>query len=90
MKKNKVYTYHKTCSFESDAMKVSLITQQYKTGIYIIINDDPNLQFNYEPKDMVKLEKSINKTFKSGKITNLVYGSEVKVHMINGLWEEIK
>ena len=80
------YTYHKTCSYTEKGKKVSVNTQFYQIGIYAIINNDPSLQLNLEPKDLVKIEKKLVKNAKLGKIKDLVFGPAITVSDESGLF----
>ena len=80
-------TYHKSHSYKTPGESVSLITQQYKTGVYAIINSDPSLQFNLEPQDLAGTEKKLKRDSKAGKISDLIFGEKITVSDDSGLWE---
>lgn len=86
---NKKYTYHKYHEYidiESNT-KVTFLTQQYHVGVYGIINNDPRLQFNLTPQNMVSTEKKLKKSEKDGKISDLKFNFPITVQLINNLWE---
>jgi hypothetical protein len=88
-KKVKVYTYHISHQFISKGKKMDMMTQLYKIGVYAIINSDPSLQTGIDPPQMVKMEKDLNKSFASGKITELRYGRAISVYEDkDGFWTE--
>lgn len=87
----KKWTYHRTHSFVENKERFIFDTQLYKTGIYAIINNDPALQFNLTPKDIVKVEKKLRKEEKEGKIKELSFGLPITViEDEQGFYKEIK
>ena len=82
-KKQKVWTYSPHHSFtgheDGKIHTASMQSQLYKTGLYVIINNDSRLQFNYTPEGMMKAEKDIRKREKAGTITDLVFSSPIRV-----------
>ena len=84
------YTYHKAHKYTTlDNDEVRFISQLYQLGIYAIINDDSSLQFNLGIKDVVRMEKKLNKSFKEGKIKDLEFYSPITVTDEGGLLKEI-
>lgn len=85
------WTYHTSHSFVTrEKKKVSLVTQLYSIGVYAIINNDASLQFNWEPKDLVKTEKNLRKQEKAGEITDLQFGIEITVSDVTGFFEKVE
>jgi hypothetical protein len=82
-KKKKVWIYsphHSFTGHEGDKVfPTSMQSQLYKTGLYVIINNDARLQFNYTPEGMMKAEKDIRKREKAGTVTDLVFSSPIRV-----------
>ena len=90
-KKETVWTYHKWHSLETkDGDKFKMITQFYQVGIYAIINNDSSLQFNYQPSDLVRMEKKFQKGLKSGEIKSLEFGPEISVTTVDGLFSIVE
>ena len=84
------YTYHKAHKYTTlDNEEVRFISQLYEIGIYAIINDDSSLQFGLGIKDVVRMEKKLNKSFKEGKIKDLEFYSPITVTDKDGLLKEI-
>jgi hypothetical protein len=89
--KNKKWSYHKSHSFKEGENEFSGLTQLYQTGVYMIINNDSSMQFNFSPKDMVKMEKGLLKNAKAGQITDLKFGSPITVvEDENGFYKEME
>ena len=76
---------------EKQVKKTECITQLYQIGVYAILNGKSELQFNWSPNILVKIEKHLKKQAESGEISDLVFGREIVV-VINddGCFEEIK
>lgn len=90
MAKKNQWTYHTSHSFtDEQGQKMSAQTQLYQVGVYMIVNGDPALQFNIEPKAIVKMEKSLTKDAAAGKITDLTWGPEITVSDETGFFEEV-
>lgn len=86
----KIYTYHASHSYTtSEGKEVQFYTQLYNIGIYGIVNNDPGMQAGFEPLDIVKIEKRLNKEFSEGTIKGLKFGREIKVSDASGFWEEV-
>jgi hypothetical protein len=62
----------------------------YKIGVYGIVNNDPSMQFNLKPQDIVKLEKHLHKDLMDGVIRDLVFGREIVVSDETGFWKEVE
>lgn len=92
MAKLKTFTYHKSHSFVyvESGQKQSFATQLYQIGVYGIMNNNPSLQGNFEPKDIVKAEKNFKKLQEQGIIKDLVFGTPITVAQIDGLWKEVQ
>lgn len=91
MKKPKIYKYHTSVSYtDKKGVEHKRLSQLYEIGVYVIIDNNPALQFNTTPSTMMKSEKRIKKDIESGEVTNVVWGKEIQVHEVNGLWEEVK
>jgi hypothetical protein len=83
-----MWTYHISHEFTENGVRHKAQTQLYKLGVYLILDDDAALQFGVNPKDMVKVEKNLNKRLKNGEITDLTYGRSITVHEKDGFFEE--
>ena len=92
MAKLKTFTYHKSLSFidVESGQKQSFATQLYQIGVYGIMNNNPSLQGNFEPKYLVKTEANFKKLQEAGVIKDLVFGTPITVAQINGLWKEVE
>ena len=89
--KSKTYSYYMSGSFKKDDISFSFVTQLYKTGIYTILNNDPELQFSQNPSGMVKTQKRIQEDFDNDVIQDLVWGKQITVIKDdNGLYQEVK
>lgn len=80
-KKKKIWTYSVSCSYDitlkdGTVVHVTMQSQLYQTGIYVILNNDPALQFGTTPEEMVRSEKKIRK---DPKIKNLKFGTQLRV-----------
>jgi len=90
MAKQKTISYHVSHSFvDSKGNTISFATQLYQIGVYGIVNNNPAMQGNFEPKQIVKIEKHLNKQLDNGEITDLKFGREIKVEQVNGFLEEV-
>ena len=91
VKKSKKWKYHTSHRFVhiKTGTETSCITQLYKIGVYVIVNNDPSLQFNLKPQDMVTLEKKLNKDLEEGIIKDLEFGHEITVSDETGFYEEV-
>lgn len=89
--KKKQWTYHVTHSFkDSEGKQITGATQLYKTGVYLIVDNNSSLQFNVTPNDLEKQEKAWKKSLAKGFITDLEYGREITViEDENGFFKEI-
>lgn len=86
----KKYNYHKHSSYIHNGVKTSMTSQLYQTGVYIIIDNNPALQFNLTPSQMVSREKKLIKGFKDKEIEDLVLLGEITViKNEDGFWEEL-
>ena len=56
---NKKYKYHTSLSFVDveSGETFSFLTQLYQIGVYLIINNNPALQYNLAPSSIMKQEK---------------------------------
>lgn len=89
VKKAKIYTYHISHSFVEKDKKMDMMTQLYKVGVYTIINSDPALQLNLTPKDIVSIEKRLNKGVAAKEISDLKFGRSISVYENGeGFWTE--
>lgn len=87
-KKQKVYSYPRTMYIEySDSSTFQYVTQLYQIGVYIIMNNDSQLQFNFTPKDM---EKFVKNMLKDDKIKSVDKGRIVNVQEVDGLFKEVE
>ena len=82
-KKQKVWTYSPSHSFNAiDGDKVipcSMMSQLYKIGVYVILNNDPGMQLSSDPAGMAKAEKAFKKQEIDGKIKDLVFSPAIRV-----------
>ena len=87
----KTFTYHKSHSFYDVKLKrpTTFTTQLYSLGIYGIINNNPALQFNYKPNDIVKGEKQLKKLQANGGIRDLVFGAAITIAEVDGFWKQV-
>ena len=86
-----VYKYHKSHSYidVETGEQIKVITQFYSTGLYLIVNGNPSMQFSIDYKDMVRFEKQLIKDEKKGVIKNLKFDILHTVTIENGLYKEI-
>lgn len=91
VKKSKKWKYHTSHSFVHipTGTETSFVSQLYKVGVYGIVDNDPSLQFNLKPQDIVKLEKKLHKDLVDGVIRDLVFGREITVSDETGFYEEV-
>jgi hypothetical protein len=90
MAKQKTITYHKSHSFvDNNGNTISFATQLYQIGVYVIINNNPTMQGNFNPKQIVKIEKELNRQKENGEITELNFGTPITVAEVDGFWEEV-
>jgi len=94
-KKSKIWKYSPSHSFniehEGVIIRNNMMSQLYKVGVYVIINNDPALQFNVTPNDMMKAEKKLNRDMISGKITELVLSYSIRVTLDeNGFYIQLE
>lgn len=83
-------TYHKSHTFiDNKDIEHSFITQLYKIGVYGILNNDSNMQINYDPQNIVKIEKGLKKQLKNKEIKSFKLGTPITVSDESGFWEEI-
>ena len=82
-KKKKVWAYSPCHSFTLITPKGSIDSkmqsQLYKIGVYVILDDNPSMQFGLTPARIMGVEKKLKKDEIAGKITNLVFSSPIKV-----------
>lgn len=85
------YKYHTSHSYKTkDGTKISFQTQLYQVGVYGITNNDPSIQGNYMPGQIVSIENRLKKQEAAGNITDLVFGREITVSNDTGLWKEVE
>ncbi len=88
--KNKKWKYHLTHSFKDKEKEHYGVTQLYQIGVYMIVNNNPQLKFNMKPNQMVIMERKLRKSFEKGEISDLKFGKEITViENENGFYEEI-
>ena len=91
MAKIKKWNYHVTHSFKDKGKETKGITQLYQIGVYMIIDNNPRLQFNITPNQMVSMERRLKKAFEKGEISDLEFGREITViENEEGFYEELK
>jgi len=84
-------TYHKSHEFTTnDGSEFTFATQLYKVGVYGILNNDANMQGNFKPQEVKKMEKNLQKLLDTKKIKSFKLGIPITVTDESGLWEEIK
>lgn len=90
-KRNKRWSYHRHHSYElvKDGSKVSMMSQQYRVGTYVILNNNPSLQFNTRPSKMVSVESSLKKQQEAGEIKNLELIGPITVEEVDGLYQVV-
>ena len=90
--KKKVYEYPITIQITyADGAIDNIITQLYQMGVYVIINNDPEMQFITSPEEIIYLEQKLKGNLESGEIKNIVFGRLIKVREDdNGLYQEVK
>ena len=88
--KSKTITYPQTIKFTDNGKEQSLITQLYEIGVYGIWNNNSRLQGGYEPNQLQSLKKKLIKAQKDGKITNLEFGRDITIEVIDGFNKEIR
>jgi len=94
-KKAKIWQYSPFHSFniieEDLVISNNMASQQYQTGTYVIINNDPAMQFSVDPATMMKAEKKLKADMISGKITDLVLSSPIRVTLDeNGFYIQLE
>jgi NDP-sugar pyrophosphorylase family protein len=87
--KEKTYTYPTVASWKENGRSMSYNTQLYETGVYIIYNNNPAIQYNVLPQDMVNLVKNLQKMEKANEIVDLNFGSKIRVVNHEGFWRDI-
>jgi len=76
----KTWKYHTSLSFKHEGKEQTVATQLYQIGIYAIFNNNPSLQSAFKsPEPLIKMEKGLTNDVKLGKITDLVFGTEITV-----------
>ena len=82
-------TYKKAGSWKDKGVEITMLTQLYQVGIYCIIEGGgERAQFNFTPKEIVKLQKKIDTLSETGKITDLEWSGELTVNP-TGLLQEV-
>jgi hypothetical protein len=89
-KKSRIYKYPVSALWTEDNVEKNYATQLYRIGVYIIFNNDSAMQGNMSPSRITKLAKNLKKAEEAGKITNLIFGREIRVSDKSGFWEEVK
>jgi hypothetical protein len=89
-KARKVYKYPVSANWVENNIKMNYSTQLYRTGIYMIYNNNSLMQGNTTPQKLVTLVGKLKKAEDSGEITNLELGREIKVSDESGFWEEVR
>lgn len=90
MAKIKKWKYHVSHSYKIKGKETKGITQLYQIGVYLIVNNNPQRQFNFTPNQMVTTERRLKKAFKEGEITDLEFGREITViKNESGFFEEL-
>jgi hypothetical protein len=86
----KKWSYHTTHSFTLGKKKITMASQLYQVGVYVILNNDPGRQMNMAPADMVKTEKMLNADKAAGKIKALKFGTLIEViEDADGLYKKV-
>jgi len=90
MKKNK-WKYHLTHSFKDEDKEHTCASNLYQTDIYMIIDDNPSMQYSMTPSQMMRMESDLKRLAKKGEISDLKFGRELTViKNENGMYEELK
>lgn len=84
------YKYHTSFTCITESGKLSMKSQLYNIGVYVILNGDPSLQFGLSPQKMVAQERELMEDVKAGKVSDLALGPEITVEEINGFWKEVE
>jgi len=79
--------YHVSHSFKFKGKEHTMLSQQYKVGVYVIYDNNPGQQGNVKPSALSNLQNKLRRDEKSGKITDLVFGPQITVCDDSGLWE---
>ena len=87
--RKKQWKYHKSHSYTHVATgeKVSMASQQYQVGTYVILNNNPSLQLSVKPSSMVSVERRLNKMLELGEISDLEFGPPITVEEVDGLYK---
>lgn len=88
-KKIKKWKYHLTHSFKDAEGEHFALTSLYQIGVYMIVDNDPSLQFNMKPVNMVSIEKQLLKALDKKEISDLKFGREITVIEENGFYKEL-
>lgn len=85
------WVYHTSHSFKLNGKKMTMASQLYQIGVYVIINNDPSMQMNMLPNDIAKHEKKLKADEGSGIITNLEFGLPITVTLnADGFYEKVE
>lgn len=83
-------TYHKSHAFvDKSGNKHTFVTQLYKTGVYGILDNNPQMQGSFSPQQIKNMEENLEKRKKDGEIQSFELGIPITVTNSSGLWEEI-
>lgn len=79
-KKKKIWTYSPFHSFKYKGVKSTMMSQLYEIGIYIIYDDDSDLQSGLNnPTPIVNIEKKLRKACDNKEITDLYFSTPIRV-----------
>lgn len=82
-KKNKIWKYSPFHSYkfvhEGKTIETTMQSQLYQVGIYVILNNNPALQFSADPEGMIKAEKKLRKDEIKGTITDLYFSPAIRI-----------
>jgi hypothetical protein len=63
-------------------------TNLYQTGVYLIINDKPKLQFNLTPQDMQDTYEAMLEDEEAGHLSDIKWGRKIVVIKEKGFYKE--
>ena len=87
-KKEKIYSYPVSMFIEfNDNTTFQYVTQLYQLGVYIIMNKNPQLQFESTPQ---RMEKFVNQMLKDDKIKSVDKGRIINVQEVDGFFKEVE
>lgn len=87
----KEYKYHSYMTWDYDGQQMSLVTQMYSVGLYIVLNRNGRMleQHGIDPKDMPDSQARHIESLKADpKVKDIVLGTEmIAFENADGYWE---